>query len=178
MVSWPLAIRKWTLNMKAIHSLVTKIVGNKITITGEIMDVSFPGFIGQRNTIMHNVLGNPSKPRHMQINSHGALVTRHGTDGVLFPKDELISVMIEVDNKLTDAPLFQVHPSKDSLTSAKVISELPMTGVHQQSDDGKTWTDIKLEKDFKPKPGKHYRMVARNKCGETCSNHVCIPKKK
>ena len=126
--------------MKAICRLKTKIDGNKITITGDIIDVTAPLLVAQRHTIPHPVNGHPSKPRHFQANTHGLAILRHGADGVLFPKDELASVALEIDSKLTDVPVFTKHPTKDDL-KGQVISELPATGKIQTSADGKRWND-------------------------------------
>lgn len=156
--------------MRAIHSLKTVVDGNKITITGELMDVTMPAMIGQRTTIMHPVMGDMNKPRHIQVTTHGVMVLRHGTDGVLFPKDELVSVMLEVDGKLTDPPQFVEQPTADNLTG-KVVSEIESTVQVQHSDDGKNWNDLKQDpKDYPVLVGKHYRCIARHKHGETASN--------
>ena len=162
--------------MKAICSIETKVEGDTITITGKIINVTYPVFVGQRTTMMHPVAGNPHHPRHIQVNTHGVLVSRNGkTDGVLFPKDELASMMLEIDEKLTDAPVFVAHPTVEDLKTAKAQSELPMVGKFQHSDDGQTWHDTELHPDFKPVAGKHYRCVAKSKAGETVSNIVKVP---
>lgn len=155
--------------MKAIHSLVTVVKGDTITITGKIMDVTFPMFVGQRSTIMHPVNGNMNHPRHLQVNTHGAMMTRNGNGiGVLFPKDELASVLMEVDSRLTNAPVFLSHPdSKNPIGNP--ISELPLTATIQESKDGEIWTDVKNPKKFKPVSGKHYRCKASNSVGESHS---------
>jgi hypothetical protein len=164
--------------MKAITQLVTKVEGDTITITGKLMDANFPLIVGQRQTIHHHVAGNRSKPRRIENNTHGVCVLRSGSDGVLIPKDELVSVMLEIDSKLTDAPFFEAHPNANSITG-KIKSEIPLTAKIQQSDDGKTWADVpNADKDFKPESGKHYRCVASNKTGETASNSFQVPKAK
>jgi hypothetical protein len=162
--------------MKAIHSLVTKVDGNKITITGEIMDVKLPDVLAQRhNTVHHLVSGHPSKPRHLQSNSLGFVVNRYGADGVLFPKDEMVSVALEIDHKLTEPPKFTKHPCKESLVG-QVQSEIKTTAKIQESTDGKAWTDVaNADTGFKGEAGKHYRCVACNAAGETTSNTVTIP---
>jgi len=163
--------------MKAIHTLVTKVDGENITITGKIMDVTMPALVAQRhNSMLHPVNGHPSKPRHIQSNSHGFLVLRKGSDGILFPKDEMVSVALEIDSKLTDVPAFVVHPTKDNLVG-KVASEIPVTAKIQQSDDGKSWVDAtNADANFKGEAGKFYRCVATNKNGFAFSNPVQIPK--
>jgi len=163
--------------MKAICKLETKVDGNKITIAGEIIDVTWPLFVGQRHTVLHPVEGNPHHPRHIQINSHGVLVSRNGkTDGVLFPKDELAAVMLEVDEKLTDAPKFVQHPTAENLTTAKAQSEIKAHVKYQHSPDGETWEDVAMDGNFKPEMGKHYRCIATSKAGETSSNIVKVTK--
>jgi hypothetical protein len=162
--------------MKALVRTNTVVDGKKVTITGELIDVTFPDMVAQRhNTMLHPVNGHPSKPRHIQSNSHGFLVLRKGSDGILFPKDEMVAIGLEIDSKLTDVPVFVEHPTKENL-SGKVISEIASTGKIQQSDDGKTWTDVGgADSNLKGESGKHYRCVASNKNGETASNPVHIP---
>ena len=164
--------------MKSIVRTITTVDGNKITITGELIDVAPPSLIAQRNTIMHPVNGKFSHPRHFQNNSHGIMILRNGTDGVLFPKDEMVAVALEIDSKLTDAPIFSIHPSGDSLTG-KVASEIPVTAKIQHSEDGKDWVDVEnAGADFKGKSGKFYRCIATNKNGSTISGITLIPKSK
>src|ERR1035437_6629879 len=164
--------------MKAIVKTITTVEGNKITITGELIDVAPSSLIAQRNTIMHPVNGKFSHPRHFQNNSHGMMILRNGTDGVLFPKDEMVAVALEIDSKLTDAPVFSIRPSIDSLTG-KVASEIPVTAKIQHSDDGKDWTDVeKADANFKGESGKFYRCIATNKNGSTVSGITLIPKPK
>lgn len=155
--------------MRAITKCETKVVGNKITITGELVDITMPMFIGQRNTIMNPVNGDMNHPRHLQITTHGAMVLRNGSDcGVLFPKDEFMSVMVEIDYRLTNPPVFSKHPcSANPVGMAK--SETALTAKVEHSDDGKTWSEVKVGKGFKPAKGKHYRCVASNKSGTTVS---------
>lgn len=166
--------------MKAICKLKTVITGNQVTITGELVDVTAPLIIGQRSTIMHPVQGNQSNPRHMQVNSHGFVFKRNGSDGVLFPKDEMASVALEIDNKLTDAPVFLAHPTVENLMSAKAISEIDMTGeTHESADGGKTWNKIPdPDAGFKGTPGNQYRFAAKNNNGISYSEAVEIPKLK
>ena len=163
--------------MKALCKLEAKVDGNKITITGELVDVAIPAMVAQRhNTIHHPVNGHPSKPRHLQSNSLGFIVTRKGSDGVLFPKDEMVALACEIDSKLSDIPVFGVHPNCECL-AGKVISELPVIGKIESSDDGNTWTEVVGADDkFKGEAGKFYRCVATNKNGFAFSNPVQIPK--
>lgn len=171
--SWILKEHK----MKALVKTVTKVEGNKITITGELMDVTFPDVVAQRhNTMHHPVAGHPSKPRHIQSNSHGFVLLRKGSNGVLFPKDEMVAIALEIDSKLTDVPVFVEHPCHGNL-AGKVVSEIKATAKIQESDDGETWTDVKSAgAKFKGASGKHYRCVATNKNGDTLSNPVELPK--
>lgn len=162
--------------MKALSKLETKVEGNKITITGELVDVTFPAVVAQRhNTIFHPVNGHPSKPRQLQSNSHGFIVTRKGSDGILFPKDEMVAVACEIDCKLSDVPVFSEHPCCERLTG-KVVSELPVEAkIEQLGDDGKTWSEVtEADEKFKGEKGKNYRCVVSNKNGSTVSNPVLI----
>ncbi len=162
--------------MKALCKLTTTVTGNKFTITGELIDVNFPAIVAQRVTISHAVAGHPQKPRHIQLTSHGLLVRRVGSDGVLLPQDELASVMVEIDSKLSDVPVFDAHPTLDDLLGS-VKSEIATTAEVQVSDDGKAWTCIKdFKAGTKPEAGKFYRCVATNKNGSVASNAVHIPK--
>ena len=163
--------------MKAIVKLNTVVDGNKITITGELMDITFPDIVAQRhNTVMHPVSGHPSKPRHIQTNTHGFVVLRKGSDGILFPKDEMVAVALEIDSKLTDVPAFVEHPTPENL-AGNIVSEIPATAKLQHSIDGKTWEDVpNADINFKGEIGKHYRCVANNKNGDAISNPVKIVK--
>jgi hypothetical protein len=158
--------------MKAITKTNTVVTGNSITITGELVDVTFPQIIGQRHSIHHNVNGLTHKPRQLQATTHGIMVKRHGANGFLFPKDEFAAVAIEVDGSLTDAPVF-VQPLSPSNLNGVVRSEFPVTAVIQQSDDGKTWTDVPNDDvNFSGEKGKWYRCIATNKIGSTTSNSI------
>jgi len=165
--------------MRALVKLEAKVDGNKVTITGELVDAEIPAMVAQRhNTIHHPVNGHPSKPRHLQSNSLGFIVTRKGACGVLFPKDEMVALACEIDCKLSDIPVFGVQPNCECL-AGKVISELPVTGKIESSDDGNTWTEVVGADDkFKGEAGKFYRCVVTNKNGTTTSNPVQIPKPK
>ncbi len=161
--------------MKAICKLVTKVDGNKLTITGELMEVNFPAIVGQRSTMLHPVNGHPSHPRHYQANSQGFIVKRKGANGVLFPKDEMVSVAIEIDNQLTGVPIFTAQPQIGNLVGT-VVSEIPVQAKIQESTDGKSWSDIpSADQNFKGEQGKHYRCIATNKVGSTTSKPVHIP---
>jgi hypothetical protein len=154
--------------MKAICKTQTKVEGNKITITGELIDVTEPLFHAQRFCIQHPVNGLMKHPRQIQANSNGVMVKRPGADGVLFPKDEMAAIAIEIDRKLTSAPMFVAHPHQANETGT-VRSEIPLTARIESSADGKTWTEIPLG--TKHEKGKFYRCVAVNDSGETASNH-------
>jgi hypothetical protein len=163
--------------MKAITETKTTVdAQGNITITGKIIDVTFPDVVAQRhNTILHSVNGHPSKPRHFQSNTHGFIFKRKGCDGVLFPINEMVAVGLEIDSKLTDVPSFTAHPTKDNLAGT-VVSEIPATAKIQHSDDGKTWTDIQsADGKVTPVAGKFYRCVATNKNGDAVSNTVHFP---
>lgn len=160
--------------MKALVKMDTKVDGNKFTITGEIMDVNFPNIIAQRVTIHHPAITDTAKPRQVQATSHGIVVVRHGSAGVLLPQDEIVSALLEIDSTLTDPPVFEQHPTADNI-AGKIKSEIPVAAMIQHSDDGKTWTDTDLKLDSTIPCGKHYRVVAANKCGKSESNPVHIP---
>jgi hypothetical protein len=163
--------------MKALSKTSTVVDGNKVTITGELVDVAFPAIVAQRhNTIRHHVSGHPSKPRHLQSNSHGFLVTRKGSDGILFPNDELVAIGVEIDSKLTDVPVFVEPPTNGNLFG-RVVSEIPFTSKLQESDDGKAWSDVQgADSNFAGDAGKFYRCISTNKNGDATSNPVKIPK--
>ena len=87
-----------------------------------------------------------------------------------------MAIGLEIDSKLTDVPVFTVHPTKDKLAGT-VVSEIPATGKIQQSDDGKVWVDVQnADANFKGEAGKFYRCVATNKNGDAISNPVHFPK--
>ena len=160
--------------MKALVKVNTVVDCNKVTITGELVDCPMPAIMAQRTTILHPVNGNSSKPRHIQVNSFGAMILRRGTDGILFPKEELVAIAVELDPALSDAPVFKVHPTPESLTG-DILSDGSATASIEQSDDGKTWTQVPdADSKFKGIAGKHYRCVANNKSGKTISNPVLL----
>lgn len=157
--------------MKAISQIVTKIEGDNITIIGKLVNVTAPLYVAQRTTIHHPVNGVMVKPRRVEVNNHGVMVMRHGAVGVLLPIDEMVAVAIEVDNTLTDAPVFEEHPTVENPTG-KIRSELNASGTIQESDDGEKWKDISDAK--KLETGKYYRCVVKNPRGETISNVVKV----
>ena len=162
--------------MKTITKIDTKIEGNKITITGELVDVKFPDMVAQRMTVGHFVSTNPHRPRQCRATNQAFMVERHGAEGFAWPLDEFVALALEVDPKLSDAPLIHKNPTvTDLLLDCK--TETDASKQWQVSDDGTNWTNLdkELTPDNRPQPGKHYRVVLTNKSGQSASKSFKTP---
>lgn len=165
--------------MKTIVKTNTVIEGNKITITGELMDAKFPEVVARRMSVGHFVSTNPHRPRHCRATNHAFMVERNGAEGFAFPLDEFVAVALSVDPKLSDAPLIHGHPNAiNDILECK--SETATTTVWQQSTDGKEWQDIADEqlKSFMPLAGGLYRAKVTNDSGTSFSRVISIPNAK
>jgi hypothetical protein len=158
--------------MKAITKVKTNISGNQITITGELMDFTPHPIQSQRVTQLHFVSTNPQKPRHIVAGSEGLFIKRHGSDGVCFPRDEMIALALEIDQTLTDAPRATIPLTADLKPGFK--TEIPATiEWFESADEGKTWSAIPTPS---KQPGAWIKCVATNKQGSTESNIHKFPK--
>lgn len=158
--------------MKTLVKVQTKVEGKQVTITGELMDVQFPAHVAQRMSVGHFVSTNPHRPRRCMATNHAFILERHGADGFAIPLDEFVAIGLEIDPKLSDAPLIQKHPTEaDMILECK--TETPAKQQWQVSDDGKTWNDLESVPTT-PQPGKHYRVVLTNQSGSTESKSFSV----
>jgi hypothetical protein len=162
--------------MKTLTKINTKVDGNKVTITGELIDVNFPVVVAQRQTIGHRVLTNPHRPRMCRATNHAFMVERHGADGFAIPVDEMVQIALAVDPKLSDPPVIGKHPTAADLI-LECKTESTASQKYQVSDDNKNWSDVALDKNgkFTPETGKYYHCVVSNLSGETPSNSFKVP---
>jgi hypothetical protein len=161
--------------MKTLVRLNTKIDGNKVTITGELMDIQFPDVHAQRMTVGHFVSTNPHRPRMCRATNHAFMIERHGADGVAIPIDEFVAMALAIDPKLSDKPLIHKHPTFSDLV-LECKSETEAKEQWQESTDGVTWTSIETPQvGFKGEPGRQYRVELTNQSGTSVSDTIRVP---
>lgn len=160
--------------MKTITNLKTTVEGNKVTITGEIIDRDFR-MPAQQVTVPQNSPHNPRFIRHCQLSSEAFFIKFVG-EAVAFILDELADVACEINPKLTWAPVLKQAAD----LTVEINSELEPTIQWQSSTDGKEWKDIagataaKLDRAIVPKEAKLVKAIAKSEAGQTETPQIQI----
>lgn len=155
--------------MKTITNVKITVIGDKMTMTADVADIQFSGFLTTRVTHGHLNPDNTRHPRHVQSSSEAVFV-KHGRFGVAIPNDVLIEIAAQIEPKTSFAPLLK---SPKPLT-VSAISESEVS-YQWMIFDGKDWKPIEGEtKDelnkSKVKADDKVKCVVGNLSGSSESN--------
>jgi hypothetical protein len=129
--------------MKKITNTKAEVKGNKITITGDIIDVA-PGefkFPAQQVTIGYETIGRHR--RHVQISSDAVFVKTPDAIAAI-PLNELIAISSAIEPKTSPKPWFSKMPTTGALTvefSSEIEPSLQWKWSDKPDPSGK-WSDI------------------------------------